>query len=113
MGTDDLDQFEAERQLALYEEYKSVSDMFTYVVESDRRFYLANQVSVEPKSVGESLYFEVALADVWVWDVFRTNRFVKEVKIFATKDVNIEERQKSNELTLPDVMGFDVPPEEA
>lgn len=113
MGTDDLDQFEAERQLALYEEYKSVSDMFTYAVESDRRFYLANQVEVQPKAVGESLYFEVYLVDVWVWDVFRTNRFVKEVKIYATKDVNVEERQKSHELTLPEFMGFDTPTDQA
>lgn len=109
MGTEDLDQFEAERQLALYEEYKSVSDMFTFVVESDRRFYLANQVQVEPKAVGEALYFEVTMSDVWVWDVFRTNRFVKSVTIYATKDVNVEERQKSHELTFDEVMGFDTP----
>jgi hypothetical protein len=29
--------------------------------------------------------------DVWVWDVNRTDRFIKNVKVLTFKDLNIEE----------------------
>ena len=45
---EDLDQFEAEIELELYQEYRAVLPMFRYVVETERRFYLANDVKVTP-----------------------------------------------------------------
>ena len=42
MSTDDLERYEAEIELQLYKEYKDVCPMFSYVVETERRFYLAN-----------------------------------------------------------------------
>jgi len=50
---EDLDQFEAEIELALYQEYRAVLPMFRYVVETERRFYLANDVTVTPHENGE------------------------------------------------------------
>jgi len=47
---EDLDQFEAEVELELYREYRAVFSMFRYVVETERRFYLANNVKVTPQS---------------------------------------------------------------
>ena len=44
MSTDDLERYEAEIELQLYKEYKDVCPMFPYVVETERRFYLANDV---------------------------------------------------------------------
>ena len=44
MSTEDLEQYEADLELLLYKEYKDVCPMFTYVVETERRFYLANDV---------------------------------------------------------------------
>ena len=44
MSTDDLEQYEADIELQLYREYKDVSPTFAYVVETERRFYLANEV---------------------------------------------------------------------
>ena len=38
----DLEQYEAEIELQLYKEYKDVCPMFSFVVETERRFYLAN-----------------------------------------------------------------------
>jgi putative CTP synthase (UTP-ammonia lyase) len=41
--------------------------------------------------------------DVWVWDVFRTNRFVKNVRAFSTRDVNVEERLPNQDFTVPEI----------
>ncbi len=45
-ATEDLEEFEAEIELQLYKEYRDVLPMFRHVVETDRRFYLANEVKV-------------------------------------------------------------------
>jgi Protein of unknown function (DUF2469) len=42
MSDDDIERFEEERELELYREYRDVLPMFSYVVETERRFYLAN-----------------------------------------------------------------------
>jgi hypothetical protein len=87
---EDLDQFEAEVELALYQEYRAVLPMFHYVVETERRFYLANEVKVTPHAGTGATYFEVELADAWVWDMYRPARFVSSVRVVTYKDVNVE-----------------------
>ncbi len=87
---EDLDQFEAEIELALYQEYRAVLPMFRYVVETERRFYLANQVSVTPREGQGATYFEVELGDAWVWDMYRPARFVSSVRVVTFRDVNVE-----------------------
>jgi hypothetical protein len=87
---EDLEQFEAEVELALYQEYRAVLPMFRYVVETERRFYLANDVKVVPHSGTGSTYFEVELGDAWVWDMYRPARFVASVRVVTYKDVNVE-----------------------
>lgn len=44
MSAEDLDNYETDAELALYKEYRDVIKLFTYVVETERRFYLANKV---------------------------------------------------------------------
>ena len=44
MSAEDLENYETDAQMALYREYKDVMSLFSYAVETDRRFYLANQV---------------------------------------------------------------------
>lgn len=44
MSAEDLDNYETDAELALYREYRDVIKLFTYVVETERRFYLANKV---------------------------------------------------------------------
>ena len=39
----------------------------------------------------QSDFFEVRLADAWVWDMYRPARFVKNVRVLTFKDVNVEE----------------------
>ena len=42
MSAEELDNYEAEVELSLYREYRDVVSQFSYVVETERRFYLAN-----------------------------------------------------------------------
>jgi hypothetical protein len=91
MSTDDLERYEAEIELQLYKEYKDVCPMFSYVVETERRFYLANGVDRTVHEVGGRPYVELVLRDAWVWDMYRQTRFVASVRIVTFKDVNIEE----------------------
>jgi hypothetical protein len=90
MKPEDLDAFENDLELSLYREYRDVVRMFAYVVETERRFYLCNEVEVIPHE-GSGLMFELHLTDAWVWDMFRTARFIKHVRVLTFRDVNIEE----------------------
>jgi hypothetical protein len=87
---EDLDRFEAEIELALYEEYRAVLPMFRFVVETERRFYLANDVNVTPHEQAGTTWFEVVLGDAWVWDMYRPARFVSSVRVVTFRDVNVE-----------------------
>ncbi len=91
MSTDDLENFEAERELHLAHEYQDVAGMFRFAVETERRFYLANTVDVNVVSDGPRPLIEVVLADAWVWDMYRKSRFVPQVRVLTFKDVNVEE----------------------
>jgi hypothetical protein len=105
MSAEDLENYETEMELQLYREYRDVVGLFAYVVETERRFYLANQVDLQVRSVGGEVFFEVTMSDAWVWDVYRPARFVKSVRVVTFKDVNVEELAKS-ELQLPKSGGF-------
>lgn len=91
---DDIERFEEERELELYREYRDVLPMFTFVVETERRFYLANKVDLRPRDDG---WVEVELADAWVWDMFRAARFVSKVRVLTRRDVNVEEFARREE----------------
>ena len=91
MSTEDLERYEAEIELQLYKEYKDVAPMFSYVVETERRFYLANEVTKTVHDSDGRTYVELQMRDAWVWDMYRTTRFVSSVTIVTFKDVNIEE----------------------
>jgi hypothetical protein len=96
MSTEDLERYESEIELALYREYMDVVNLFKFVVETERRFYLANAVDLKVRSDGGEVYFEVTMSDAWVWDMYRTARFVKNVKVVTFRDVNVEELSKSD-----------------
>jgi hypothetical protein len=100
VSAEDLEKYETEMELALYREYRDVVGIFKYVVETDRRFYLCNAVDLKVRAEAGDAYFEVTMADAWVWDMYRPARFAKNVKILTFKDVNIEELAK-NDLEVP------------
>ena len=91
MSTEDLENFEAERELQLAQEYQDVSGLFRFAVETERRFYLANEVDVRVAGENPRPLVEVSLTDAWVWDMYRRSRFVPSVRVLTFKDVNVEE----------------------
>ena len=101
MSSDDLEAYEAKLELDLYREYKDVVDIFTYAGETERRFYLCNQVDLKVRTEGGDVYYEVSMGDAWVWDMYRPARFVKSAKVLTFRDVSIEEIQH-RELEVPD-----------
>jgi len=94
VSTEDLENYEAERELQLAQEYQDVSSLFRYAVETERRFYLANEVNVRMLDEGPRPLVEVELTDAWVWDMYRRSRFVPAVRVLTFKDVNVEELPK-------------------
>lgn len=89
MSSEDLERYEAEAELALFKEYRDVVAMFRYVVETDRRSYLANEVR-RLSAPGDRL-LEYELVDAWVWDTYRQSRFLSRVTISSTRGITIEE----------------------
>jgi hypothetical protein len=96
---DDIERFEEEREMELYREYRDVLPMFAYVIETERRFYLANNVELMPLDHG---WVQVRLSDAWVWDMFRPARFVSSVQVMTRRDVNVEELRRDETTTIPD-----------
>jgi len=91
VSAEDLERYETEIELQLYREYRDVLPLFRYVVESERRFYLANNVDVRVENEGGQIYFRIEMNDAWVWDMYRPARFVTNVRVLTFRDVNIEE----------------------
>ena len=50
MSAEGLEKYETEMELTLYKEYRDIVSQFSYVVETERRFYLANSVDVTPRN---------------------------------------------------------------
>jgi hypothetical protein len=42
------------------------------------------------------------MADAWVWDVYRSARLVKNVRVVTFRDVNIEELSHDDD-SMPDI----------
>ena len=91
MSAEDLERYEAEIELQLYQEYKDVLGMFQYAIETERRFYLANKFDLQVRNQDGDTYFDITLHDAWVWDMYRPARFVKSAKVLTFRDVSIEE----------------------
>jgi len=89
LSSEDLERYESEIELALYTEYRDVISMFKYVVETERRFYLAN--GVERTSSPTDTFIEYALTDCWVWDMYRKSRFLASVTVASTRGITVEQ----------------------
>ncbi len=89
MSEEDLERYEAEIELALVQEYRTVLPLFRYVVETERRFYLANDVKITVLQSNPTAV-EIELDDAWVWDMYRPARFVPHARVITFRDVNVE-----------------------
>jgi hypothetical protein len=74
VGEEELDDYESTLELALVQEYKAV----------------------DVRSAGTPTLLEVTLHDAWVWDMYRSARFVPSVRILTFRDVNIERLPKED-----------------
>jgi hypothetical protein len=106
MDDDVFEDYDRELELALFREYRDVVSQFQYVIETERRFYLANEVNVVRRDTEHDFYFELTMQDVWVWDIYRADRFVKSVRVLTFKDVNIEELSR-RDFQLPEELSLD------
>lgn len=91
MEENEFEDYDREAEVALYREYRDVVGTFKYVIETERRFYLANEVELKRVDTATDFYFELNMQDVWVWDIYRADRFVQSVRVLTFKDVNVEE----------------------
>ena len=66
MSAEDLERYEADMELQLYQEYRDVLSMFQYVIETERRFYLANKFDLQMRNQDGDTYFDITLHDAWV-----------------------------------------------
>ena len=101
--SEEIEGYENKLELELFKEYRDVIGLFKFVVETERRFYLCNHVDVQARPVGGDVFFELTLTDAWVWDIYRSSRFVRSVRVITYKDVNVEELSKP-ELDIPSVL---------
>ena len=101
---DELDEYEAELELALKKEYQAVFGLFRYCVLTQDATYLCNKLEMHqatPTAPGALPFFQLDLEDVWVWDKNRPTRMIPRTKVFTSGDVTIEElRGEGDEPTL-------------
>lgn len=94
---DELDMYEAQKRLALYNEYRDAIRVFTYYVETELRAYLCNEVVVEPVPAEGGTYFKVTLTDTWIYEAERPQRFVPEVIIYEVGPVHVQKLRNGDE----------------
>ena len=87
---DELDIYEAEKRLALYNEYRDAIRVFTFYVETELRAYLCNEVQVDPVSQHGGTYFKATLTDAWIYEAERPQRFVPEVILYEVGPVHVQ-----------------------
>src|ERR1700749_4841478 len=83
---DDLDEYEAELELALKKEYQAVFALFRFCVLTQDATYLCNKLDVQqaaPSVAGGLPFFQLELEDVWGWDKNRPTRLIPRGK-FST-----------------------------
>ncbi len=103
MSAEDLERYEADVELQLYQEYRDVFSLFRYSVETERRYYLTNKVDVQVRNADADVFYDVAMEDVWVWDKNRPSRIIPRADVHTTQDVTVEELKPIDDVptTLP------------
>src|ERR1700746_1609856 len=97
---DDLDEYEAELELALKTEYQAVFALFRFCVLTQDATYLCNRLDLQqaaPTAAGGLPFFQLDLEDVWVWDKNRPTRIIPRAEVFTSGDVTVEELRGEGE----------------
>ncbi|MEY4437438.1 MAG: hypothetical protein RL100_902, partial [Actinomycetota bacterium] len=59
MDENEIEEYDRDAELALYKEYRAIVGTFKYVIETERRFYLANEVQLNRVDTPTDFYFEL------------------------------------------------------
>src|ERR1041384_8181661 len=98
---DELDEFEAELELALKKEYSAVFSLFRYCVLTQDATYLCNRLDLQYVPQQSYPFFQLKMEDVWVWDKNRPTRIIPRAEVYTSSDVTVEElRGDGDEPTL-------------
>ena len=94
---DELDEFEAELELALKKEYSAVFALFRYCVLTQDATYLCNKLDLQYVPQPRYPFFQLKMEDVWVWDKNRPTRIIPRAQIYTASDVTVEELRGEGE----------------
>ena len=94
---DELDEFEAELELALKKEYGAVFGLFRYCVLTQDATYLCNKLDLQSVAQPAYPFFHVKMEAVWVWDKNRPTRMIPRAEVYTTADVTVEELRGEND----------------
>jgi hypothetical protein len=88
---DELDEFEAELELALKKEYTAVFGLFRFCVLTQDATYLCNKLDLQASPQPNYPFFHLRMEDVWVWDKNRPTRIIPRAEVYTSSDVTVEE----------------------
>jgi uncharacterized protein DUF2469 len=94
---DELDEFEAELELALKREYTAVFPLFRYCVLTQDATYLCNTLDLQAHPQPNYPFFHLKMEDVWVWDKNRPSRIIPRAEVYTSSDVTVEELRGEGE----------------
>src|SRR6185312_10762225 len=86
---DELDEFEAELELALKKEYSAVFALFRYCVLTQDATYLCNKLDLQYVPQPSYPFFQLKMEDVWVWDKNRPTRIIPRAEVYTSSDVTV------------------------
>lgn len=89
--TEDLEEFDAELEIALKREYATVFPLFRFCVITQEATYLCNKLAMDCVPHATYLLFEIQMEDVWVWDRNRPTRIIPRAQVYTTSDVTVEQ----------------------
>ena len=94
---DELDEYEAELELALKKEYTAVFGLFRYCVLTQDATYLCNKLDLQYVPQPSYPFTILSMEDVWVWDKARPTRMLPSTRIYTSGDVTVEELRGEGE----------------
>ena len=102
---DELDEYEAELELALKKEYTAVFGLFRYCVLTQDATYLCNKLDVNYAPQASYPFFHIKMEDVWVWDKNRPTRIIPRAEVYTSSDVTVEELRGAGRRAAADRRG--------
>jgi hypothetical protein len=99
-NTDDLEEYDAELELALKREYATVFPLFRYCVITQEATYLCNKLDMDCVPNASYMLFEIDMEDVWVWDRNRPTRIIPRAHVYTTSDVTVEQLREDDDADL-------------